>query len=76
MNCRDAEARLDQFVDRELSAEEILEVQEHLDSCPPCLQKFHYEANLRRLVRRVCSELAPSSLRARILDERLRVAGD
>jgi len=76
MNCRDAEARLDQFVDRELNAEEIEEVQRHLDSCPPCLQKFRYEASLRRVVRLACSEMAPSTLRARILDERLRVMGE
>jgi len=69
MNCRDAEARLDQFVDRELTADEIEEVQHHLDSCPPCLQKFRYESQVRRLVRLACSELAPSSLRMRIIVE-------
>jgi mycothiol system anti-sigma-R factor len=58
---------LQQYVDRELTDQEACEVQAHLNACPPCLQLFHFESGLRRLVRRACSEAAPDSLRARIL---------
>jgi mycothiol system anti-sigma-R factor len=67
MDCTEIQVRLEQYVDRELSREEAAEVQAHLEACPPCLQMFHFEGSMRRLVRRACSELAPESLRARIL---------
>ena len=73
MNCTEVVVLLDQYVDRELSGEEILEVQKHLDACPPCLTLFHFEANMRRLVRHACNESAPESLRERILINRTTV---
>ena len=70
MNCREVVTRLHQFVDRELSPEEVAEVQRHLDDCPPCLQMFQLEAHMRRLVRRACCEMAPESLKVRIMNQR------
>jgi mycothiol system anti-sigma-R factor len=70
MNCREVAIRLHEFVDRELSPEEVAEVQRHLDACPPCLQMFELEVHMRRLVRRACCEMAPESLRLRILKQR------
>jgi mycothiol system anti-sigma-R factor len=70
MNCSEAVERLNQYLDRELSAQEIVEVKQHLEACPPCLQMFHYEEHMRRLVRQACCESAPESLRMRILDHR------
>ena len=71
MNCNEVEARLYQYLDRELNAEEIVEVKQHLEACPPCLQIFHYEDHMRRLVRQACcGESAPLSLRERILEGR------
>ncbi|HZT09105.1 MAG TPA: mycothiol system anti-sigma-R factor [Chloroflexota bacterium] len=69
MNCDEALQLLEQFVDRELTSEEITEVQRHLGACPPCLRLFHFEENLRRLVRRACNESAPSALRERIVSQ-------
>jgi len=62
--------RLYQYLDRELSTEEIREVKQHLDACPPCLQYFRYEEHMRRLVRQACCESAPEYLRVRILQHR------
>ena len=67
MNCAEMAERLYEYLDRELSAEEILEVKQHLAACPPCLRIFRYEEHMRRLVRQACSESAPESLRVRIL---------
>ncbi len=73
MNCSEVAVLLDQYVDRELSTEEIVEVQRHLEACPPCLSLFHFEAGVRRLVRHACNESAPDSLRERILSRRVSV---
>jgi len=70
MNCTEVVTLLEQYVDRELSSEEIKEVQAHLDACPPCLTLFHFEASMRRLVHRACNESAPESLKQRILSQR------
>jgi mycothiol system anti-sigma-R factor len=67
MDCVEIQARLEQFVDRELSTTEAAEVQAHLDACPPCVRMYHFETSMRRLVRRACCESAPESLRDRIV---------
>jgi len=70
MDCVEIKARLEQFVDRELSSDEAAEVQAHLDACPPCVHLYHFEVSMRRLVRRACCESAPESLREKILEAR------
>lgn len=72
MNCGEVARRLQQFVDRELNAEEVVEVRRHLDECPPCHHLFEFEGDMRRLVRRACSEVAPTYLRERILEYRVK----
>jgi mycothiol system anti-sigma-R factor len=67
MSCKETVARLQTFVDRELSAAEVREVRTHLDRCPPCLNHFRFEEGLKRLVhQRACPETAPGSLRDRL----------
>ncbi|MPZ14572.1 MAG: mycothiol system anti-sigma-R factor [Chloroflexi bacterium] len=69
-DCMEIVQRLDRMVDRELSPDEVAEVERHLESCPPCQRMFHFERHLRWLVRRACCECAPESLRERILQQR------
>ena len=67
MNCKETMARLQTFLDRELSDAEVLEVRKHLEACPPCLNHYQFEEHLKVLVRtRGCPETAPASLRERI----------
>jgi mycothiol system anti-sigma-R factor len=67
MNCKETVARLQTYLDRELSEAEVLEVRMHLEACPPCLNHFRFEDQLKKLVRlRACPEKAPRSLRDRI----------
>jgi mycothiol system anti-sigma-R factor len=61
--CQDAERRLHDYLDRELSAAELQVVAQHLDECPPCLDKFAVQEHLNRLVKVHCQETAPSRLR-------------
>ncbi len=67
MNCRECEERLQSYVDRELSEQELLEVQRHLEACPPCENHFRLQLHLKRLVKVCCeSGQAPAHLRAKL----------
>ncbi len=62
-DCKETLDRLYEYLDRELSEEEQVEVQRHLDECPPCRDRFHFEENVLRVVRRCCRDVsAPPSL--------------
>ena len=66
--CYETLARLQTFLDRELSDGEIATVRVHLDLCPPCKDVFRFEEHLRRLVKVRCmSDVCPTSLRDQIL---------
>ena len=44
--CKEALARLDDYVDRELTPREIQLVERHLKICHECTRKFAFEADL------------------------------
>ncbi len=67
MNCKDCQDKLDQFVDRELSDEELVEVRRHLEECPPCEDLYRLQVNMRRVVKVCCDQgVAPEHLRSRL----------
>ena len=67
MNCKDCLQKLDGYVDRELSDQELAEVKAHLQDCPPCDQYFQLEVGLKRLVKVCCDQgQAPAHLRERL----------
>jgi len=67
MTCEEVFRRLDDFVDRELSAEERQQVEEHLESCAVCAGEYRFEQSLidelRAKLRRI---QVPQRLRADI----------
>jgi len=66
--CEEAFRRLDDYLDRELSAEEMTLVHEHLDICAGCTREFNFEASVLRGVREKLRLIdLPESLQARIL---------
>jgi len=68
MNCLETIARLHLYVDHELSAEEVVIVQQHLTSCPHCECRFHFDMRLKRLLHDHCAmERAPEHLREAVL---------
>lgn len=73
-DCGDCEQRLQPFVDRELSAAEIVEVEEHLDSCGYCRRCYQFEATFRRVVKRVLAEPMPPELKAKLASLRTPLA--
>lgn len=72
LGCRETFERLDLYVDRELTAGELADVERHLEMCATCAGEFAVEARIldeiRQKLRRV---RAPADLLARIA-ERLR----
>ena len=67
MNCTDCLERLDQYVDRELTDEELDQVRRHLEDCPPCEDLFRLKMNMRRVVKVCCDQgVAPEALRSRL----------
>ncbi len=57
LSCDETFARLDDYLDRELTPEEAAEVRAHLDICHQCTSEFHFEAGvlegLRAKLRRI-----------------------
>jgi anti-sigma factor (TIGR02949 family) len=66
--CEEAFRRLDDYLDRELSADEMALVNEHLEICAGCAREFSFESSLLRGVRDKLRQIdLPPSLQARIL---------
>ncbi len=61
--CHELERQLHSYLDRELSEGDMQAVRDHLDDCPPCLDKFELQADLKRLVKVHCQKTAPARLR-------------
>jgi len=79
LSCDDVFARLDDYLDRELSAAEMDAVRVHLDRCAECASEYAFEGrvlgDLRAKLRRVriperFSETIIGNLTKEILDER------
>ena len=65
--CEEMLRRLDDYLDRELSAEEIVRVEEHLQECEACIREFGFEANVIRAVRTKLRQVeVPQSLMDRV----------
>jgi len=64
--CAEAVEVLYHFLDGELTTERRLLIQRHLDDCPPCLDAFDFEAELRLTIAQRCREHVPDELRVRV----------
>jgi len=68
--CEEAFRRIDDYLDRELSAEEMRLVEEHLEICAACTREFNFEASVLRQVHAKLERVAlPSDLLGRILSQ-------
>lgn len=79
LNCREVFTRLDDYVDRELSAAEARQVQDHLSRCANCSQEFAFETGLLTAIKDKLGRIPlPAELRDRVLrslDQARREAG-
>ncbi len=66
--CEETFRRLDDYVDRELSPDELHLVQQHLEVCAYCMLEFEFEASLVREVRQKLRAIpTPAGLLDRVL---------
>jgi anti-sigma factor (TIGR02949 family) len=66
--CEEAFRRLDDYLDRELTSEEMTLVREHLEICAGCAREFNFEASVLNGVRDKLQQIdVPESLQLRIL---------
>ncbi len=67
MTCEETFRRLDDFLDRELSAGECRLVQEHLEICAICAKEFEFEASIWKEVRaKLQHTFVPPNLREKV----------
>ncbi len=67
-DCEATFRRMQDFLDRELSDDEVLSVQDHLHGCGMCAEEYLFEASVLRRVRRCIQDVeVPSDLIERTL---------
>jgi anti-sigma factor (TIGR02949 family) len=68
MACAEVFRRLNDYLDHELSAAEIEQVEAHLRTCEECAREYAFEAGVLQDIRaRLRRSKAPDTLRAAIL---------
>ena len=66
--CEEAFRRLDDYLDHELSAEEMELVREHLEICAGCAREFNFERSVIEGVEEKLQQIElPDTLQSRIL---------
>lgn len=66
-SCLEAERRLQEYVDRVLTAAEIAEIEAHLAVCERCARCYRFESEVRTLVRLAATEeCCPETLKLRL----------
>jgi anti-sigma factor (TIGR02949 family) len=61
VTCEEAFRQLDDYLDRELGAEETRLIEEHLSICAACLREFTFERSVVDGVRRKLRDVAGTS---------------
>ncbi|MDT7728476.1 MAG: hypothetical protein QOI21_5052 [Actinomycetota bacterium] len=67
VDCDKALAEIYLLLDRECGADREAEIRRHLDSCPPCLEEYGIDVQLKQLLARKCGgDHAPDDLKSRL----------
>jgi anti-sigma factor (TIGR02949 family) len=69
-DCEKCEELLQGYLDRDLTQEEVLLAEVHLDGCDYCRRRYRFEAHLRRYIRVSASERMPAGLLAKLAELR------
>jgi anti-sigma factor (TIGR02949 family) len=64
--CARCEEMLQPYLDRDLTEEERLEAEKHLDECTYCRKRYRFEEHLRRFVRQAAIEPMAPELKAKL----------
>ncbi|MBA3788514.1 MAG: zf-HC2 domain-containing protein [Actinobacteria bacterium] len=68
--CERCEELLQGYLDRDLSADEVVVAEGHLDGCDYCRRRYRFEERLRRYIRVSASERIPAGLRQKLSELR------
>lgn len=72
--CKQVLRELQTFIDAECGSDLERSIRRHLSECSPCLDRADFQAELKALIARKCSQAAPSGLIDRVVAS-LRAAG-
>jgi anti-sigma factor (TIGR02949 family) len=65
-DCADCERKLQQYVDRDLSQQERVDVEAHLATCRHCARCYRLEAGFRGQLRKLGAEQMPAGLKEKL----------
>lgn len=67
-DCSEVLHRIYEYLDGEMSADDVRRVAAHLNECQPCLAEHDLDVALKQVVRRSCSgETAPVEVRMQVM---------
>ncbi|QQS00098.1 MAG: mycothiol system anti-sigma-R factor [Austwickia sp.] len=67
-DCSEVLLRVYEYIDDEMTAEDVARVRAHLDECGECMTAYERDLLLKALIRRSCAcEPAPETLRLSIM---------
>ena len=67
-DCSEVLHRIYEYLDGEMSADDVRRVASHLSECQPCLAEHDLDVALKEAVRRSCTEgAAPAAVRLQII---------
>ncbi len=67
-DCSEVLHRIYEYLDGEMSADDVRRVATHLAACGPCLAEHDLDAAMKQVVRRSCaSEEVPAELRMQVV---------
>lgn len=76
IDCKKTIELLYPYLDRELSPEELKEVHDHLEMCPPCAKHFEFESGMLHRISDACRSVeTPSGLREKIVAACSQISG-
>jgi len=65
--CDEVDAHLDEFLDKELSADDVALLEQHFRECPPCNSQYELALRFKLRLAKACGCSAPSELRQRVM---------
>jgi anti-sigma factor (TIGR02949 family) len=65
--CDKAKAELEEYLHRELSEQDFVDISDHLSTCVDCSSEHLVGLALSEKVRKACQEKAPDDLRAAVI---------
>lgn len=67
VHCEEALAEIYLLLDRECSPERDEQLRKHIEDCPPCLEEYGIDEQLKQLLARKCGgDHAPAELKTRL----------